>query len=441
MEPAKSKIFRSGSGMFAALLVILLFILAATFLKTLVFGIIAAYFLLPLEKFFERRVFRTRVAETVFRFLSIPMIPFSALRNRLMHSVLKTPEELEKRKRESLVLKSTIAAFLSCILVLLAVFMITASILLPAAADAGRSINRWASESQSLKEAETKVSRWLDSPESGQKGISAGRENKQRTLRDILTTLRPQIEMFLKENRADVLAFAFSKGKGLLSSLVSLVSFLGTFAFDLLLFLFFLLFFLQKMAVYSDPEGKSNLGEWCIQGIFNTAWLPETTSKARDEAAEIINTIGNMFQCWVRGYISIILIETVCYLTLFFVFSVPYALPLAIAAGLTILLPFIGPVSSFMLTAAICLIFCESHLIITLIGVSIAYLLINGILEQLILYPTFVGGAIGLNLLETIIVVLLGGLAAGITGMILAVPAAAILKYLVPKLYELRKRE
>lgn len=59
----------------------------------------------------------------------------------------------------------------------------------------------------------------------------------------------------------------------------------------------------------------------------------------------------------------------------------------------------------------------------------------NGIIEQMFLYPALIGGAIGLTALETIIVVLLGGLFAGITGMIFAIPAAAILKYLVPKIY------
>ena len=113
----------------------------------------------------------------------------------------------------------------------------------------------------------------------------------------------------------------------------------------------------------------------------------------------------------------------------------------AILAGLTILLPFLGPVASFVLTFGVCIGFCESHLLVTLIGVSAAYVLINGILEQLILYPSFVGGAIGLSTIETISVVLIGGLVAGITGMILAVPAAAVIKYLIPKIYELRRKK
>lgn len=67
---------------------------------------------------------------------------------------------------------------------------------------------------------------------------------------------------------------------------------------------------------------------------------------------------------------------------------------------------------------------------------TLSYIIINGIVEQLFLYPALVGGALGLNELETIIVVLMGGLLAGVAGMIFAVPAASILKYLIPKIYQ-----
>ena len=79
--------------------------------------------------------------------------------------------------------------------------------------------------------------------------------------------------------------------------------------------------------------------------------------------------------------------------------------------------------------------------VMPIIGVGLGYLLIHVILEQLLLYPVLVGEAIGLTLVETIIVVLLGAVVAGVSGMILAVPAAALLKLLVPLFYEaMRKR-
>ena len=42
-----------------------------------------------------------------------------------------------------------------------------------------------------------------------------------------------------------------------------------------------------------------------------------------------------------------------------------------------------------VMAIAVCLCFCETHLIITLIGVCLSYLLINGLLEQLFLYSSF----------------------------------------------------
>ncbi len=61
----------------------------------------------------------------------------------------------------------------------------------------------------------------------------------------------------------------------------------------------------------------------------------------------------------------------------------------------------------------------------------------TGIIDQLFIYPAIVGGSLGLNEMETIIVVLLGGILAGISGMIFAVPVAAILKYLIPQTYKI----
>lgn len=471
----RKKVMESGAGIAVALVVILLFVLAATFLKSLVFGIIAAYFLLPLEKFFENRVFGSRMARRCASLAILLFSPFARLRDRLMRK--KDPRssgEQMQARRERLVLNASLAAFLTCIGAVVLFLLLTASILIPMALDTGRAINSWAAESPVLKQAESKVAAWI----SREKGSARDRAGQGRngetergaetpaddgtavsaslpedgasadlpersvsaemTLQTLFEKLRPLIREYIQANRSEVAMFAFSRGKGILGTLFSLASHLGTFAFDILLFVFFLLFFLQKMALFRDAEGKANVGEWCVHALFSTAWLPATTEKTRTEAAGIINTIGTMFQRWVRGYISIILIESVLYLILFSLFSVPYAIPLAVLAGLTILLPFLGPIASFALTAGVCIGFCESHLVVTLIGVIAAYCLINGILEQLILYPSFVGGAIGLSTLETILVVLIGGLVAGIAGMILAVPAAAVIKYLIPKLYDLR---
>ena len=50
MDSEKKKgLFRSGAGVIAAIVILLLFALTALYLKSLIFGIIAAYFFLPLK--------------------------------------------------------------------------------------------------------------------------------------------------------------------------------------------------------------------------------------------------------------------------------------------------------------------------------------------------------------------------------------------------------
>ncbi len=488
-----AKVLNSGAGLAVALVVILVFILAATFLKSLIFGIILAYFLLPLEKYFEKHFFNTKIVIAVSKFLSLFCRPFRKISAFFSPEKEQSEQEQILAARRLLVMKSSVAALVTVAAGALLALLLIVSILIPAAINMGRSVNQWANSSPVLGHLEKTIAAWISHEEqtpiprppegketpalteqaeqnemkktetagpvenAEQNGMeqaeTAGpvenaEQNRQenaepeiRSVKEFLEWLRPELRAYIQENSKDIAGILFSRSRGILATLAAIVTSLGTFVFDALLCIFFFLYFIQKMALFSNSfratakaDGES-VGDWCVKSVFDSKWLPKTSRESRREAAEIINRICHMFDAWIRGYISIILIETVLYITAFSIFSVPYALPLGIIAGLTILLPFIGPVASFALTALICLAFGDAHLATTLIGVILTYSIINGILEQLILYPSLVGGAIGLTTVETIIVVLLGGLFAGITGMIFAVPAAAVIKYLIPKIY------
>ena len=132
---------------------------------------------------------------------------------------------------------------------------------------------------------------------------------------------------------------------------------------------------------------------------------------------------------------GIIIIETSIYVVAFLLLGVPYAILLGVIAGLTVLLPFLGPLISLAITIIVCLVTGHADLTLCLSLVGL-YFVMNSIIEQLFLYPAFVGEALGLNVLETLIVVLLGGLFAGLAGMIFAVPVASVLKFLIPRLYQ-----
>jgi predicted PurR-regulated permease PerM len=209
-----------------------------------------------------------------------------------------------------------------------------------------------------------------------------------------------------------------------------------------MLTLFFFSFFLNKIAAgQSNRSGRQKpTGQYIVEAIFESGWLPDTSAPSLREAQIIIDDVILMLQTWVKGYVWIILIETVIYTVLFGLLRVPYYPVLGLIAGMTILLPFIGPILGCSLTVV--LTFALQSQSVTLAAlIVLIYFVVHGVIEQLILYPGFVGEALGLNALETIIVVLLGGVVAGLAGVIFAVPAAAILKYLVPKIYETWSRQ
>ena len=432
----------TGAGILVALAVIAIFILAATFLKSLVFGIILACFFLPLEKFFEKRVFQWRGIRACCSFFDWIAAPVRYLKDRLAGKSESTPEDRTEKQRRQLVFRACFTSSLAFFLAILLFFLLLGSLLIPAAVSTGKKIQQSQTLKHTLERVENAVmprSSAADKPDAGEKAVRKDElpPEPESGFRKLVVSLRRTVPDYLKKNHKDIANLVFRGGRGLVSGIFAVLASFGSFAFDLLLCAFFFFFFLQHLALFKSGSGENEtIGNWCVRGIFGTRWMPSVSENTRTEAVGIIDRIAEMFVKWIRGYLWIIIIETLLYLTAFSLLNVPYAPLLAFAAGLTILLPFLGPIGSFLLTSVTCLVFCREHLVGTLIGVGVTYLLINGLLEQLFLYPKLIGKAMELTTVETIIAVLLGGLVAGIPGMILAVPAAAVLKYLVPKIYQ-----
>jgi predicted PurR-regulated permease PerM len=98
---------------------------------------------------------------------------------------------------------------------------------------------------------------------------------------------------------------------------------------------------------------------------------------------------------------------------------VPFALPLAVFAGLTEVIPYVGPVIGAI--PAVLIAFADSPVK----GVMVIgwYLLIQQI-ESSILVPKIMENNVGLNPLLVIIAVIAGGSLGGVIGAILAIPVA-----------------
>lgn len=150
---------------------------------------------------------------------------------------------------------------------------------------------------------------------------------------------------------------------------------------------------------------------------FIKAMVP---SKRAPYIVDLFDRINNKIGRWLSGQIILCIVVGVLIFIGLRLLGVKYALVLAIFAGITEIIPYIGPVIGGL--PAVLLAFIESPLLA--LFVIILYFVVQQ-LENHILVPKIMQKAIGLNPIVVIFALLIGGKLAGILGMILAVPVVA----------------
>ncbi len=440
----RMKLVRSSTGLIASVVVIGIFILTATFLKSVLFGLMLAYFFLPLQQRYAHSFLNNGLIARLFGLANTILIkPFSWIIRTVRGIFRRKPEETAPEPTEEEIIRAALskASNATVLTVALALLVAAVGFIVLSLSFKPESIDSAEAQAK-VREAQKPVINFLENTVAHWPVIGAD-ANKTAAM---LKTDPQALQKIAKNVFMPVSAEAKPKPTGqdslltgatkAIGTVISLLSMLGDFFLTALMSLFFFSFFLGKMASFSHQrDGEVKEGEYLVQSVFETSWLPTTSEETLKSAADVINEVFYKLKTWVRGYLWIIIIESAVYITVFALLGVPYALPLGMVAGLTVLLPFLGPLISMALTIGVCLVTGDAslNLCLTLVGV---YFVMNSIIEQLFLYPALVGEALGLNVLETLIVVLLGGYFAGLAGMIFAVPVASVLKFLIPRLYQ-----
>ena len=125
---------------------------------------------------------------------------------------------------------------------------------------------------------------------------------------------------------------------------------------------------------------------------------------------------------WLQGQLFLAIVIGVLVYVGLSLLGIRFALLLAIIAGILELVPYIGPV----LSAIPAVIFAFFQAPILALWVLILYIVVQQ-LENYLLVPVIMKKVVGLNPVVVIIALLIGGKLLGILGIILAVPAAAVL--------------
>lgn len=166
-------------------------------------------------------------------------------------------------------------------------------------------------------------------------------------------------------------------------------------------------------------------------GAYLLKFLP---ADSRPVAGLMAGRIHTVLGAYLRGQLYLIVImSTVTWLALHFLFNLHYALPIALASGLLEVMPLLGPIIAATLAAAVALAQPGGGPGLA-VGILILYFILRQAEDQLVI-PFIVGRAVELHPIVTIFAVLAGGAVAGILGILLAVPVAAAIKVILDYFY------
>jgi predicted PurR-regulated permease PerM len=148
--------------------------------------------------------------------------------------------------------------------------------------------------------------------------------------------------------------------------------------------------------------------------------LPE---QARADVIAISRLVDDVLSAYIRGQLLLVLFVGLLALISLFIIGVPFALVLAIIAGLFEVLPFVGPILGAIPAVLVALLSDPG----SAIWVALAFFGIQQI-ENLVLAPRIAGESVKLHPAAVMVVIVVGNAVAGFLGLLLAVPIAAIIR-------------
>lgn len=163
---------------------------------------------------------------------------------------------------------------------------------------------------------------------------------------------------------------------------------------------------------------------------------PFIHSRQRRDVVEIIKQVEIKLGAWARGQAALCLIIGIVTFIGLTILGVPYALPLAVIAGILEIVPIIGPIISAIPSILVVLSTDFLDEPYKPLFVILLYVLIQQ-LENNLIVPQVMKRAIGFSPILSILAIMIGGSLLGIVGALLAIPFLAtvlvILEYYAHK--------
>ncbi|MCC9042240.1 AI-2E family transporter [Myroides sp. M-43] len=154
----------------------------------------------------------------------------------------------------------------------------------------------------------------------------------------------------------------------------------------------------------------------------------------RIKVLDTVNAIQHMVKKYLVGLLLQMIIVSTLALVAFAILDIKYSLMLAVITGILNVLPYVGILIALIVTMLITFA--------TATGAKVAFVLLAFVIihaiDGNIVMPKIVGSKVKVNSLVVIIGLILGEMAWGISGMLLAIPTLAIIKIVCDRVESLR---
>jgi predicted PurR-regulated permease PerM len=164
--------------------------------------------------------------------------------------------------------------------------------------------------------------------------------------------------------------------------------------------------------------------------VMRASFLRSLPAAWRDDTSEILDRINVAIGGFIRGQLKLCLAMGVITWAAMAMIGLDYALIMGLIAGATEFIPYLGPILGIIMPVAVAAF--EGPDKLALVGIAFVCL---QVLEGNILAPRIMSGDVGIHPVLIIFVLMAGGQVGGITGMIIALPTAVILKVFYEHFY------
>ncbi|MEC1669372.1 AI-2E family transporter [Bacillus mojavensis] len=162
-----------------------------------------------------------------------------------------------------------------------------------------------------------------------------------------------------------------------------------------------------------------------IELMKKTVWYL-TPKSWRKRGSAFLLDVDDSLGDYIRGQLLVCLILGAVAGITFWIFDLPYPLILGLISGITNVIPYFGPFIGAVPALLIAMTISVKAVLVVVITVFVLQFL-----EGNVLSPFIVGRSLKMHPVVIMLALLAGGELAGIVGMILAVPAAAVLKVMM----------